>query len=1123
MSNRRPRGRPPFRQGATMTAATARHRRIRVVLRWTARLAVVLLLALAGLVFAATRAPVTLPGWVSDRVAAGLDLALHDTGLQVHLDSIGFDFREHLAPAFVVEGLAVGDGHGTPLLNLDQLTAIISLPDLLAGRIAPTAILARGAQLSLGRDQDGRLTLRLGGQTVMSGVPSPGALLDSIRTVLGTPHLTGLRVIGIEDLSMRFDDLSRGHAFASEGGHLRLDHDAGGALTLDAEMGQLTGVAAVGTAPGHVGLRIDSPARGAATGRLTLRGVVPSEIAGIAGPSPLADLLARIAAPVSLTLTGSLIGDGSFGALDGQMAVGDGTLDLPGRSKPFAVTLARGQMALDAEKDNLSLTGLVLESPDISLRGRLDLSADQIRPRGIVVQAAIEQLRVAVPRFYDQPLEIEGIWADMRYDRISEELDIAGLSLKQGDTLFSGRGHIAAGTTERGESLSGGTRVIALDLETERTSPETLVALWPRGMANGARDWIAERVKGGEFRNVSASVRLAAGIEPAFGLSFEIADARVHPVPVLPEITEGQGMGQIAGRTLSIAVASARMAAPDGSPIALSNGAIQIADIAAAGEPLSVRFDAGAGADAAIALLSNPPFADRRPDGSSEFPLAPGEAAGQLGLSVSLTIPLKKSTRFADVAYGVTGAITGFRSAHLLPGKTILSDRLSVSADPERIVIAGPGTVDGQPVTATYTRPQARGGPPKAALVHAEGPLTDALAKAFGVALPARTLAGAGHVVADVTLPPGGEPLLKLKGELSGLSVSVPALGIAKGRDRAGTLEVAGRLGPKGRLDPIRVTFPGLSLVAATDLPEGGKGQKVEVREIKVGRWLDAKGSFWPTVPARVALSGGTVDIRHLPESGGGGGGDPALSEIDVALDRVVVTDRIALTGVRGKLSGNLSGRLTGQVNRATAVGVALDPKRAGMAIQVTSADAGGVLRAAQVFDTLQGGALDLRLLPAGRGTYNGHAEITNTSLRKAPVMADLLSALSVVGALEQLAGEGIRFSDIRADFLLRPDRIDVSQASAVGASIGLSAAGSFDLARNTMDIQGVVSPVYFLNRAGGPRRGEGLIGITYHLTGPTAKPKVSVNPLSVLAPGFLRDLFRGRNQPQAVTRGEGN
>ena len=1106
-----------------MIARIRRHRHARAVLRWTLRLLLVLVLALGGLIFAATRAPVTLPAWVSDRVAQGLDLALRQTGLEVRLGSISFDFREHLAPSFVIEDLAVSDTRGTPLLDLDQISAIVSVPRLLSGQIAPTAILASGAQISLGRDQDGRLTLRLGGQEVLSDVPSPGALLDTIRSELASSRLSGLATIGIEDVSLRFDDVSRGHSFSSEGGYVRLDHSGEG-LTLDAEMGQVTGVAAVGTAPGHVALHIDSPAPGAATGRLTLRGVVPSEIAGIAGPSPLADLLARISAPVSLSLTGSLIGDGRFGALDGQLTVGDGTLDLPGRSKPFAVTLARGHMALDAEKDDLSLTGLVLESPDLSLRGQLELSADLMRPGGIVVQAAMENLRVAVPRFYDQPLELDGIWADMRYDRGSEQLDIASLSVKRDDTLVAGRGVITSGASGRGESLAGGTRSIALDLETEEASPETLVALWPKGVANGARDWIAEHVKGGTFRNVAASVRLAAGIEPAFGLSFDIEDARVHPVPVLPEITEGRGMGQLSGRNLSVGVASARMAAPDGAPIALSNGIVQIADIGRPGEPLTVRVDAAAGADATISLLSNPPFAGRKPDGSSEFPLAPGEATGQVGLTVSLTVPLKKTTRFADVAYGVTGAITGFRTARLLPDKMLAADRLTVSADPDRIVIAGPGTVDGQPVTATYTRPQSRDGRPQPSTVRAEGPLTDALAKVFGVALPPRTLAGAGRVVADVTLPPTGDPLLTLRGTLAGLSVTVPELGIAKGRDRAGTLEVEGRLGPKGRLDPIRVTFPGLSLVAATDLPEGTKTQKVDLRAIKIGRWLDAKGSFWPSVPARVALSGGTLDIRHLPESGGSGGGSgPALSGIDVALDRVVVTDQIALTAVRGKLSGSLSGRLNAQVNRGAAVGVSLDPQRRGMAIGVTSGDAGGVLRSAKIFDTLYGGALDLRLLPAGRGSYNGHADIANSALRKAPAIADLLSAISVVGGLEQMAGEGIRFSDIRADFLLRPERIDVSQASAVGPAIGLTASGAFDLSRSTMNIEGMVSPVYFLNRAGGPRRGEGLVGFNYRMSGPMAKPKVSVNPLSVLVPSFLKDLFRGGSQPQGVTRGEGN
>ena len=37
---------------------------------------------------------------------------------------------------------------------------------------------------------------------------------------------------------------------------------------------------------------------------------------------------------------------------------------------------------------------------------------------------------------------------------------------------------------------------------------------------------------------------------------------------------------------------------------------------------------------------------------------------------------------------------------------------------------------------------------------------------------------------------------------------------------------------------------------------------------------------------------------------------------------------------------------------------------------------------------------------------------------------------------------------------------------------------------------------------------GAGLLNFTYHTTGDLDDPEVSVDPLSVLAPGFLRGLF---------------
>jgi len=70
---------------------------------------------------------------------------------------------------------------------------------------------------------------------------------------------------------------------------------------------------------------------------------------------------------------------------------------------------------------------------------------------------------------------------------------------------------------------------------------------------------------------------------------------------------------------------------------------------------------------------------------------------------------------------------------------------------------------------------------------------------------------------------------------------------------------------------------------------------------------------------------------------------------------------------------------------------------------------------------------------------------------------------------------------------------------------------GLYDLRTSTMDMQGVVSPVYFLNGIGQifSRRGEGLFGFNFRIRGSSSSPKVTVNPLSILTPGLFRDIFR--------------
>ena len=153
-----------------------------------------------------------------------------------------------------------------------------------------------------------------------------------------------------------------------------------------------------------------------------------------------------------------------------------------------------------------------------------------------------------------------------------------------------------------------------------------------------------------------------------------------------------------------------------------------------------------------------------------------------------------------------------------------------------------------------------------------------------------------------------------------------------------------------------------------------------------------------------------------------------------------------------------------------------------------------------------------MRLTPRPReGNYDGVANLRNIRVRDASVLAELLSAVSIIGLLEQLNGEGIVFNQADADFLLTPNAVQVTRGSAVGASLGVSMAGVYESSNGKLAMQGVVSPVYLLNGIGAvvTKRGEGLFGFNYQLRGTANDPQIEVNPLSILTPGLFREIFR--------------
>jgi hypothetical protein len=199
-------------------------------------------------------------------------------------------------------------------------------------------------------------------------------------------------------------------------------------------------------------------------------------------------------------------------------------------------------------------------------------------------------------------------------------------------------------------------------------------------------------------------------------------------------------------------------------------------------------------------------------------------------------------------------------------------------------------------------------------------------------------------------------------------------------------------------------------------------------------------------------------------------------------------------------------------VNGRGRVEGAVVPVEGGTAVRLTSGDAGTVMAAAGIFQQGRGGTLELTLQPRpGRSGYQGNAAFRDLSVQDAPALASLLGAISVVGLLEQMSGDGLVFSEGDVAFVIGPGGVQITQGAAIGASLGLSFEGIYRAQAGTLDISGTISPLYLLNAIGQifARPGEGLFGFTYRMTGSARSPTVTVNPLSILTPGMFREIFR--------------
>ena len=1042
------------------------------------------------------------PEWL--RSEAERRIERHLGGLQIEFGEIELVVRRGWRPRLSLRDVTLFYPDGSPAVHLEDAQAALAMRPLLRGQLRPKLISLSGLFATLETGSDGAVALSFSdGAAPLRQARNLPQLIEAWDRQLELPILSAVTQVETQAVTLNYIDRRIDRAWTLDGGAVLLSRK-GDRVSIDAGFSVLSGREYASTVEANYQSDIGDTAAEFAV----VVDQVPSS--DIASQSPAFGWLDVLRAPISGALRGAVDSEGALRPLNASLQVGRGVIQPNDQLKPIPLQSAESYFTFDPARQELAFSRLSVESGWISgqMEGRAELvGVRDGRLTQLVGQLSFSDLKLNPLRLYPEPLAFSGVQADFLMELQPFRLRLGEALVQQGETDVLLRGDVRAGETGWHYDLQGAA---------DRLDVAVVKEMWPPSAPPKPRAWFAENVLAGDIHDVQFALRGRDGQKPFVALDLGFLNGEVRFNKFYPPLTQAAGQLSIYGRRLVVTATEGGVDADLGGRMDVAGTSFIIPDTSLKGDnSLGIlRAELAGPALAALSLLDREPLSILS---KVNLPVALG--TGEVDLSATAAMPLKKGVNVAEIDYHYAGQIKQARSEVLVPGYPIESEALQISGDNHHVTVAGPGLFAGVPIEARWRQGIRPGNAPDGT-IEAEIELSPRTLAALNIGLPEGMVRGQGQAQVEVVLPPGEPVALSVQSDLRGIGLSLPEVGWRKAENSSGRLSFETVLKDTPSIESFTLEANGLRAAGRiTVKPDGGLDQ-AQFSAVSLGNWLSGAVTLRGRGDATPALSmtGGWIDLERAPfdsraEGGSGGGG--SNTPISLAIDRLQVTKELALTRFQGRFDtlGGFNGAFSGNLNTLTPVEGVVVPQTGGLAMRLRSADAGGVFRAAQVMQNGYGGSFEMTMLPASDpGEYVGQLRVKNIRVKRTPAIAALINALSLVGLFDELSGQGILFTAMEADFRLGSRYLTLVKSSAVGPSMGISLDGVYDLSTSQMNMRGVLSPIYLVNAIGSvlTRKGEGLFGFSFTLKGKAEDPVVSVNPLSGIAPGFLREIFRG-------------
>jgi len=1040
---------------------------------------------LAGLSWRLAQGPLDV-GWALRWIVAAANPPGAPTRIAIGGAAIkwqGFDEGADHALDLQLREVRVVDA-GRPVAELALADMALSPAALLRGELVPRRIELDGLQLRLVRNFDGGVSVDIGSLAdgaadggaspsiaeTMAALTSPAQTDRGGDAVPGLRHIEQLRSVRIRNAAVAVVDRQLGATFGVSEIALNLRRQPSG------------GVVGGGTA---------ALTAGAATARLTLRAelaengtqvaasLTPVSLAALADALPALAPAAHVEAAVELSAVAALSATLAPRSLAVHAAAGGGRAQLPAAELKFE------SLALDAS-GSWDAAGPAGASP-WRLPDRMALSRLQV----VVASPA-------------------GGW--------NTTLGATGQATRRADRLHAD-----------------------LALTVDHMAFADLPRLWPAAWGGHVRPWIVENVTAGTARAGQVTLGLDADLSKpgtlskvavaAAGGTLQGDDVTIHWLRPVPPIEHAQAVLTIRGAdVIEIAVPSARQGTAQ-----LSNGVVRINGLSVKDQFLALNADVAASVPELLTLLRHPRLhlLDRHP-----VPIRnpAGTVAGKLGVN----LPLQEHLDFSDVAIHASGQLSGLRLGGLVAGRDLDRGEMAVDVTAEALKASGRAAVGGIPAALTVDM-DFKPGPPSQVVQRATATGAATARQLAAAGLDPSPVVGPGAVnfTAAYQARRDGQGEVRVQADLQDAALALAGWKKPPGQPASASARlVLGNDRLQGVSD-LQAQGPGMQVRGRLDMA-GDKPALLALDPIVLGA-TQAHGEIrlpaTPNEPVRATLAGTVLDLSsglsHKPAQGAaateGAAKDSTAKDgapwvADVSFDQVLLAEGRSMAGLtaHAEYDGQRLRTLQARSVGAERLQATIRPQGNGRQLSVRAADGGALLRALGVLQTVDGGtlAVDGHYDDSARvSVLTGTADLRQFHVRDAPVVGKLLQALTVYGIGDAVSGPGLAFSQANSPFRWDGDVLEVLEAQAFSASLGLTAHGRIDTARKVLDLKGTIVPAYALNSALGripllgglfsAERGGGLFAVDYSVSGALDSPAVAVNPLSALTPGFLRRLFR--------------